>query len=480
MNKLFFILVLLLFKFSFVGSEVVSNEEKQKIYKLTQLLSSPKESWPGYSLTGKPTVVWLNNGHIYAFNLKSQNAQWQSINIEQNEILFSEQDHWDLSSMEINPNFEFENQTTYVFHLDLIEEDVEMPLLILPHEHFHSYQAKHFNIDEESSKNYHDHLNGTNVAMTQIEHMLLAKWLTTPPEGKSTVLKDFLAVHQERVAQLHPESLLWERRQQTMEGLADYVALRTLGFSGVWSEHRVGWHLFTTLQSLLDDHQPIEMVLKRRHYTVGSILAFILDNLQVQNWQQQVAQGKGLDELLEQTVKLTPYEQKQRYQVIVSDKQVQKTFNDVANCSKDYAEKMEKMLNEYQTLEGISISIAKPQNVHLSGAGENYGTFYLADGSTVSLSNTSSLASEDNNWTLEVKDSPFLFCSHDEVREFKISDEVAIVIDDSRYTFDDIVEPIYFNKLVLDNASATFKSINHPGMVNKENGKIQISYLRDN
>ena len=67
-------------------------------------------------------------------------------------------------------------------------------------------------------------------------------------------------------------------------------------------------------------------------------------------------------------------------------------------------------------------------------------SFFLADGSTLNIEDTSSSISSDNTWKFNVKRVPYLFQNKTGEREFKVEGNLKIELDGKEYAIHDLLK----------------------------------------
>ncbi len=440
-----------------------------------------KEAWPGYDLSTSPLVISFENGHLYAFNLKSDNAAWQTIFAAGKSVKYSVEDPWGASKVQMHPGFMIDGQAAFVFRFDLFQRGPSfLPFLILVHECFHQHQFGHFAIDEKALEGYQDHLNGENLALMQLEEILLVDFLKSEGDQKREALKDFTAINKLREGMLQPASLLWERNQQRMEGLADYVSMKTFAIANILPEFNDHAHLLATMQMTAHDDNVSERAIKRRHYGIGATLAYALDYLQVSDWKQQVErQGKGLDELLQQAVNLSEAESAERALQAKATHHFDHIQTKAVAALQEYQDEIADSMQAYQEIQGVEIILQIPPGVHVSGGGSNSDMYYLADGSTLFVNNNSVSTTTDSLWRLTLKDAPFLLQNKAGEKQFKVEHDLDIVLDQKTYHLSEIFsggEEKKFTTLSCKGKFGMFQSEQHPGVICIENGKLRIKF----
>lgn len=472
-------------------SSKISSQEMEMIKQVTETVSALQQDktggvWPGYDLSTSPMVLTFNNGHLYAFNLKHPDSDWQQLSIGNTTVFFSDHDHWNIGGIHMHPEFPIDDEKAFVFHFDMMQADPYLPFLVLVHERFHQHQFQHFAHDETTYKDgYKDHLNADNLALMQLEELILVDYLriqgtsNADTQNKMDVLKQFLAVHQARRAVMQPSSIHWEQLQQSMEGLADYVSAKMYDVNRILPGFYGEVHLLHIVQGYADDESISDRAIKWRHYGVGATIGFALDNLKVKGWKQQVQEHNvALDDLLAKALTLSDSEASQLVQK-AKQKYVFKSIREkVVTQLTAYQNELASHLNNYQGIEGICVKLGRP-NISTSGGGSNRHLYYLADGSTLALEESSVNASMDNLWNVTFRDVPFVFQNNSGEREFKVEKDLVVKLDGETFRLKDLVavgSEKSFSSISWEGRGTNFDSEHYSGKLVVQDGKVSILY----
>lgn len=465
----------------------IPSKELLSIDRIVNIIEKTNETntaWPGYEISNVPVVIWFDSGHIFAINVNSSDKFWEKIHVRNTNVLFSTEDHWGFTKHEIHHKYPFENQNVYLFHFNLSSNFSPLPFIIFLHERFHPHQVANFINAKDVSEGYKDHLNPENLALIHLEHEVLIDFLRSFDQHKLEHLKDFYAVHKARLAFLNPSSVVWERHQQRMEGLADYVSFKTSDLTHGIPEFKGKLQLLFTLQAYSRDQNISELAIKQRHYGVGATLAYALDYLKVNNWKMMVeSDGKGLDEIFMDEISLSDEESSERIERVKKLYEYEKIKKDLAESIEKYQDQIAGLINDYQTKQGITVVIQKPQGVSVNGGGSDIAMFFLPDGSTLSIDNTSVASTLDNNWKLSLNNVPYLFQTKTEAREFKCEEDLEIVIDQYSFKLRDLIKnglPKAFKTISWKGKIGEFSSDVHPGSIEVREGKVCVEYHAGN
>lgn len=461
----------------------LSADEKQTISSVNQLINESHEKkaeevWPGFDLTSAPILITFGNGHVYAFNLKSTNPVWKKITVAGTSVLFSEKDHWGLSKSMMNPQFPIEGQNAYAFNLDQAEGDTQKIFEILVHERFHRYQFDHFPM-ENMKGNYLDELNVDNLALMQMEERALANFFQAKGEQKKEFLLDFAAINQTRRAILKKASVMWEDHQQIMEGLADYVSFKIFDVLKIFDQYEGNGKLKTMLETYAKSPEITERAVKWRHYGVGAAMGYGLDFLHVKGWKHKIEKGASMTAMLDEAVHLTPTEVSDRMGIIEVAYDFKAVREKVSSTVANYQKNMDDLAAAYDKLEGVAIQVGRPKKSSISGGGFTARTLYLADGTTISLQDSSMMTNKENTWCLELEEVPFVFQNYSGEREFKIELDLQVTLDGKAYLLRDLVASnahLSFNTIELKGKACRFTSKKSAGAFTVEGGKVYITF----
>jgi len=465
-------------------SEEASQEEKafvgQVVHTLDALHADHQKVWADYDISLSPIVIVFGNGHIYAFNLQAKSSEWQNQKIRGSTVLFSEKDSWGLSQIAMQSGFVIDGQESFVFNLGITQNNVSMQqqLLVLVHELFHLYQFEHFQGIKEKGA-YVDQANVANLALIYVEDRILLDYLHSPKKGRKEHLKNFLAINKTRQGILQESSILWEKHQQIMEGLADYVSIKTYDQFNILPGFSGRTHLFKISSRQLGG-DITQNAIKWRHYSLGATLGYALDEMNVKNWKKHVQNNeKSQSELLHEKIPLT------QEQVSMRTEKIKKRYNFSgikANLQKEIAVReanMHELLEDYEAVEGITITIENPADTKINGGGTSAGIFHMANGSTVSVKDISYAMSDDNLWKLELKEIPFVFQNQAGDRILKLDDQTKVELDGKSYRFQELAvmnSAVSFTTIVWDGDQCSFESNGRSGRVEVIDGKVNIRF----
>jgi hypothetical protein len=484
--KLKSMLFFLVISFNSLFSIQLDQKEQDILSKVAVILKSShtqkqNEVWPGYDLTQSPVVITFKNGHIFVFNMRSENRQWQKLALNGFTILYSTEDHWGLTHSAFQPQFPLEGQKAYVFNLEnATGPQAIKSYQVLVHERFHRHEFENFQVNSGANP-YADHLNGENLALGKLEEQILADFMKDQGNVDSRMehLRNFIAVNAVRRSLIKPSSIEWEDHQQIMEGLADYVSYKIMDIFNI-----VPFEGHQELGELLDKEAAntdySDHAIKWRHYSLGASLGYVLDFLKVSDWKMQVENGqKNLSQMIQEAVGLPPGEIAQRFENCKAIYQWDHTFATVSLSVNKFEEEVANHIKNYQQMEGNVLEIGRPR-MGLSGSGSNLHLFYLADGSTLSLQDTLSSSSEDNLWRLTLDHMPYVFKTGSGAVKFKVDKETEIIVDNQKFTLKELLQEQTrksFMHIEIQGKNSHFVSDKHEGLLTvNSRGTLNVSF----
>lgn len=444
-----------------------------------------KSIWPEYSLNQHPIVITFDNTHIYAFNLNSHNPVWDNMNILGTPVQFTAEDAWGTTRIQSEFDYNIDGISSFVFHLDLVKDDILMPFIKLIHEHFRNYQKETFITHQNAPSEYLDHFNFENIILMQIEDMILADFMNgqLDPEKsafhKNAALRDFLAVNTIRRRMLFPSSIQWELFQQRTGGMADYVAVKSIdqfpfvkGFSGTQ-------YLLTLLQASTVNEEVLERMVKWRHYGVGAALGYALDSLEVPFWKERVVREENPMDILKEQIILDEVEITERMEKIKRRYGYDNVKHQVAIAMKQYQDEVADLADEFDELKGVEISLSKPSTEVMEGAGSALYVYYMADGSTLSLADTSKVNTPDKSWTMQLEGMPMVIKKNDGTLKLKVEPETEFTFDGKKITARELADEntsLNFTTLQMMGYHCNFASHKLKGRLESKDGIISIRY----
>lgn len=435
--------------------------------------------WEGYDISQSPLVISFSNGHVYAFNFQSSNPRWHVLPIAHQNVLYSFDDPEGMSKIPMNPSYTLEGQNAFLYQIDLIDGPSYLPFLVMVHERFHQFQFQSFKPGKHSGS-YNAHLNAQNLALVQLEELVLTDFLkATDNATKVDRIKDFIAVRQQRFNLLNASSIDWEQDQQRMEGLAEYVSIKMFEDFPLLSDYNGPLHMQTMMEMYSNDDNIADRAIKHRHYGVGASMAFALDFLKVKNWKNQTQQGTPLDTLLINFLKLSQLEIASRVDNVKSNYGFTGVFTAINEKIKSYQGEIEGIMNEFNDQPEVALSLYKPRGMGMSGGGTNLQMFHLADGGTLFVDNVSVNTTPDNSWKFSLVNMPVVIQKRTGEIEFKVEKDLEILINKQNVNLQRLLKSdgdYYFNTISWKGKSCEFYSNQYPGKLTVRNNKIYIMF----
>jgi hypothetical protein len=452
--------------FLFSSFSLFSNPDVIKDYlSLENVLNDNQDKiWKGYTFAQQPTVLVLPEGTLIAIHLDSANSLWKST---EDHIQISSEDHWNVSKIHMQADFPIDGKNAFLFRLS--SSELEKGLRILVHEKFHVYQRNQFKNLKTVTPYLKDYDNIENLSLAFLENLMLMDYLKSNRTSMDS-LKNFLAVYTARQKLLSTKSIEWENEQQKIEGLAEYVSYRAL-------ELYKGLPKQEILISLLQDPKhPLnkDYTVHRRHYGVGAVMAMALDHLQVKEWKQKIENDEStLISLLQSSIPVEDADE--RLKVIKLRYQYDSLYETLQEVSTQFKNYIDSLLHEYNNAKGIVVIIHPPTNKCMGG-GTNMGMLLVKDNTRLILNDTSTTTTNDNDWSLSLKQMPFHFQHHDGAHEIKESHDLEITIDGQNVLLGSVKDKTPFQALQWSSDKSTFSSRQYSGVISVQDGNITITY----
>lgn len=456
MYKFITLLLILVINSSFISFQ--NEEEKAPI----EILASTFEVfetkdinpvWPKFELKSLPTIIHFENGHIYSFGLP-QNDKWETITVKGQKFQFSDKDPWGVTKVMMHPGFMVEGKKSFIFKMNAGMKDLTLPILTFVHERFHLHQFSYFNRDGEKSGGYSKEWDEQNQVFIGLENWLLEQFLIEKENpSRLELIKDFIAVNSARQKLLDPSSVTWEDLQQRMEGLADYVCLKTFATFPLLKDFNAETIMLKMRQNKTSVHYSVvNDAIKGRHYFVGAALGFALDFCKA-DWKLKTEQGAPLREILAQSLALTSVEMETRVEKIKNSLVYSRISESIKEKLSQEKGEIDGIIARYNILDGIQVRVGRPQQP-FSGGGRNHKSVQMGNGKTVSIRDISFSSSRDNKWKLKFKDIPLVFEDNHGGRIFKMDGQTSIQIDDEKFSLKDLMK---------ESKSLSFSSIKWEG-----------------
>lgn len=446
-----------------------------------------KEIWVGYPTKNPPPfVLTFDSGQLYAFNFMAPSPLWSPLTLHGEELLFSATDHWNLQSIQLENDLLVDGERALVFHCDLTKDNLTSLLVALLHEQFHNHQLATFLHPQLSVSGYLDHFHHENIGWMLVEEMILADFIHGQLDEerslfhKAAPLNDLLAVHRLRRQLLQEDSLAWEYQQQRLEGIADYVALKSMERVPS-SSFKSLEYLLSSLEAFSINEEILERTTKGRHYPVGAALAYALDFLKVPDWQRKVeSEGLSPVEILAEVIELSDEEAALRLEKIKNRYAFDKILLQVSTALHAYQEEIDDLVDEYKRMEGIELVVGRPKGFYSKREGVcSLYNYYLTDGSLLSLADTSTHQLPEEGWSLSTFGAPLLISNRDGTLTLKVEEELEITVDGKLYNLSDLQSSgggLFFTSLRLCSRHCELLSRATTGVLKLQGRQLTISY----
>ncbi len=433
----------------------VEATKDQQLMEVASLYQSENLGWPGLKWHEAPLVLTFEDGEVYALGIQQPSEVWEEKKLGNAKLLFAKDDRFGALKLKMHPYFEIDGEKAFLFHMSSPRS-----VKVLAHEWFHRFQIENFGEDETGPSNgYRQHLNGENVALMALEEELLREFIQT---GRLESVREYVAIHRERVKYLDDESIAWEEMQLRMEGLADYVAAKMLG-------------LEKEILAKSNEETLVENAMKWRHYGVGAALGVALDALGVEGWKEKVQKGASLNRLLSERFSGKDEELVTSVKKRLNFKRKRKK---VLKQVGDYVAKLDSLQNAFDEGEGVKIRVGSLWGVGVSGGGRSEAIYYLEDGSQVSVNDKSISTSMDGRWSFATKEQSTLYQRQGGYREVKAVTNFTIKLDGLTFQHEGEEPKEYlFTDLMIDSKEVGFKAQEAPGVLVVNGSRVRIEFL---
>lgn len=352
----------------------------------------PDIIWPNFNLHNTPIIVHEETPLLLGFNLFPNDQSWISTPDFGNAWI-NTQDFQNLHRINIHPAYPIENKFAYIFSL-APKGNISRRYQAFVHEKFHFFQYENFVLDDPGL--FRDHLNLDIQWLIFLENAALMSLLDDITSEEK--MKDVVAIFEKRRRLMHQDSVNWDRYQNRMEGIAEYVDVKTFIELPILEIPSLSILRDYSKKNFSDDiSEIIDSSIKWRYYSVGAISGLALDVLELPNWKAQVTNNASPLEILSMHFNLSDAEIHDRVQKLESQFDVNVQKEKIIASIKSYQFDIDSIEKQYNEMPGFDFQ----WNVHLScpsGAYSEKG-YYLADGNRISLSTTSSELCKKENET---------------------------------------------------------------------------------
>ncbi len=316
----------------------------------------------------------------------------------------------------------------------------------LIHELFHRFQKDHFEFKE--SKGYPDLYNAENQALMQIEEEILLKYAVGPTGELKT---DYLLVRQYRMSHLSEASIVFEDKEERLEGLANFVAMK------VTSDMQP---IVVMLEGLVKDKNVVDKSLKWRFYVTGALMAEMLER-EGKDWKQAVESNS-----LFSRFKMNMDEN--RVNELLENYRFQEKKREMTHQIERIKTGVTRLREDYKNSSGREIQILFASSPSSGGTVDKI--LALNENEKVALKESGRTESEE--WVLETQQIPFIFKTKESLI-FKLQNQIEV--DGRKLNLEDIREPVSFKEVAWNDRQSRFKSKKEGILIPHENS-LEVSF----
>jgi hypothetical protein len=460
------------------------SQELPLIQALAQVVHKDSQNlWPEYSIKDHPIIVTFDSGQAYAFNFKASDASWSKHTLHGQTVFVNSSNHWGLNEIQVHYNFPIEDQLAFVYHVDLPDDaSLVEPLRLLLCEYFRAHQGERFEKDVPDKCYFFNGLHILNVTWMQIEEMILADFMNAQLDiersntHKASHLRDFLAVYRCRQQFMTDETLAWESDQQRQAGISNYTALKCVENR---LELKIAEYLRTALQASAIDDEILERTTKGRHCIVGASLGYVLDFLEIPNWQARLQSDKiTLIDILAEELDLDDDEVERRITKIKSRYAFNQVQHQVTTAIEIYYEETAELMREYAEMDGVEVAL-KCDLCAQSNFESSACKYYSKEGSEVSLIDNTLVQDSDERFSFKTLSIPAIVKKNNGDIVFKLENTAHLVLDGLPFLVTSLLDEggsRIFNTLSLQAQHCELHSADLPGCIRTLNGCIEVSY----
>ena len=352
------------------------------------------EIWPGYDLSLNPYIAYLPDEFVLYVNaneppegFKPYPSNWPNLGTASYVYYGIYKDLVGQFS------FDYQIDSTTVFAMGLPKNllfSFENPSYVLLsttiHEGFHQYQHSHFGEIPWAREEKYPIINVENTALASLEMHILEDALKAMFAKNSSkmeeLLKQFIAVRDNRWK--HSDSYIrkYEQGQEINEGTARYVEMKSIGCFLKLDYSKINNNLLTDIEKdhagislkklLIDDMESRltgiavapEDMLRNRIYPVGAFLGFLLDNLQI-NWKTKFQSAGSEVSFQDMLIEHFAVDTTQLEGYLLTAKKTyhyQKIYATAKNLIEEYTASYEKALDEFNNQQGKRIELTLSNN----------------------------------------------------------------------------------------------------------------------
>lgn len=400
---------------------------------------NPSAVWPNFQLNKYAIILLLvdhsvyNYYHTYAFQFTPKDTNWEQLNFQDMHVYFRNP-----SGLDNQLGFQIvEDQLAYVkgVILDIPEKskDVTSALTRSLFKHY-VYNASHFPQDAINLKKYiYNGFNEiTNIAYINIEGAALKDYLIN---NDTEALKNYLAVHNTRLANLNDSSQKFEKALELSEGTASYVVLKSLNLSNKDYLDEVLSKPYCTFKKHQSD---IIWCLTNIQYNfIDLALGYALDQVATPDWKNTVEMnGTPFSSLLNSYYPMSQSEITQRTEASKVHYQFDNITAALHKNIGDYLKDMQLQQEQYNRLEGYEITIdTRKCNTKFNDDMDEY--YYLNSQLLLYTNFKARYFCDGDRYQMNVFYNyiPFVYINkNDGFETFKISPNTILIIDGNQET----------------------------------------------
>lgn len=341
----------------------------------------------------------------------------------------------DIETIGLSLDYEIEGQKAFVMNYK--------DSFTLVHELFHLHQRNRFKLPEAVS--YPALYDSENQALMQVEEEILLKYAKNPSD---TLKNDYLLVRQYRTGLLDEESIAFEDREERLEGLANYVAMKVTGNRAP---------IVKLLEGLVKDKNVIDKSLKWRFYASGALMGEMLKD---KVWKSENQQLFSLFDRLQDNDRLAQ---------LLNEYHFLEKKGAMSSQLEKLLAGIEQLRSDYKKTKGHEIQINFASSPSSGGTVDKI--LALNEKEKVALKESGRTESEE--WVLETRQIPFIFKTR-EALIFKMSDKAKV--DGEELNLQDIREPRPFKEITWNDRQSKFISKKEGVLIPHENS-LEIRFL---
>lgn len=314
------------------------------------------------------------------------------------------------------------------------------------HELFHRFQKDHFDFKENAG--YPDLYNAENQALMQIEEEILLKYVVGPTGELKT---DYLLVRQYRMSHLSEASIAFEDKEERLEGLANFVAMK------VTNDMQP---IVVMLEGLVKDKNVVDKSLKWRFYVTGALMGEMLER-EGKDWKHAVEANSLFSQF-------TMNKNEARLNELLDNYRFEEKKQEMTHQIEKIKTGLSRLREDYRNSPGRQVQVMFSSSPSSGGTVDKI--LALNEDEKVALKESGRTESEE--WVLETYQIPFIFKTSDALI-FKLQNQIEV--DGRKVNIEDIEEPVSFKEIAWTDRQSRFKSKKEGVLIPHEN-YLEISF----